>query len=1061
MKIEDEIDPDADKIPLKLNKILIERIRKYGIQDTSQLVNGPNDEDTNSYYLGGLINFDGGNNYNNVDTEINSVIDKMTENDIYIEPYEYNNEYNNDLDLEEEEIEENEKEEIIKKSEEKKDTEKKEEKHEIKKEIKKEENKDTNAQNIRIILSENFNNYLDKIQNNYNKYSSNHFPKIIVNDKNNFNKKILLKTLKEKIYHTKTGEKIIVNEESYTTSLAYLKNKDLFFDIPQRYKRLKDEFTLDYNLLEEDMTNIQIKSMEFIELNSKVSTSISKILLFAYYLEQYIKDKLEPFNNSINISYDKVIKDKKFIAEIKLKTMKNAGNIILKRLKMDNTKKLIKKLKRYINIKNSMKTLELLFDGKKNTQEIYDLINKCRDEINKIKEINSKEKYKENIIEILEKKLDEFKNQNDTHMSGELSELLNKYFKSFLYFKEQNDENISKENKFKEYEKYGISNFIIEKITSISEIYNSILSSLYFSPNEEEKEKLNKMCDYYIEGNLINKIYIQLKKIFTSLCEQQMENILSIFREKLININKVKKDEKNTQEENKDKNNDNNNQEKSESKPEENKINEEIINNNEIFVLICIIISKNKLKETFLSFIEVIHNKVEKSEIKDKPIKNKILKECQDIKMIIENNIKDLIKDQIQICLTKISLSNYTKIDVFINNYYLILEAIKDEIPNYIEEENKSNNKLAKIIIKEQKNFIENWTKNILTKFQKETLQSMNSLKKVSPKYQNILNVYFSFDIENNCMKNETLITKYPKEKIDLINEALEEEENNNEEENEPNEDLLNIKDGDKPEIKIKISQMSLDLINIAFDILKMFTLFHKECYANILGNMAVIIISYLNFQTDKIYDNKNNQEITQVEICMSYCIYILLQYIYEHIKDSEFFVEIAKNSKQKLIDSYLEIAKSISRGLENSKNKIEETLENQCIKTSLIKLQQIELPNYNIVSGDVPVKEYALLFVSSLKLIYESMINCYEESFVKEMVNKALEDFFDKFEEFIFHGQKIEEENCLRQFKRDMIFLKKNLVFITILDLTELKTRIDNINKSVLPEYMLKTKKK
>ena len=53
MKIEEEIDPDADKIPLKLNKILIERIRKYEIQDTSQLVNGPNDGDTNTFYLGG------------------------------------------------------------------------------------------------------------------------------------------------------------------------------------------------------------------------------------------------------------------------------------------------------------------------------------------------------------------------------------------------------------------------------------------------------------------------------------------------------------------------------------------------------------------------------------------------------------------------------------------------------------------------------------------------------------------------------------------------------------------------------------------------------------------------------------------------------------------------------------------------------------------------------------------------------------------------------------------------------------------------------------------------
>jgi hypothetical protein len=41
------------------------------------------------------------------------------------------------------------------------------------------------------------------------------------------------------------------------------------------------------------------------------------------------------------------------------------------------------------------------------------------------------------------------------------------------------------------------------------------------------------------------------------------------------------------------------------------------------------------------------------------------------------------------------------------------------------------------------------------------------------------------------------------------------------------------------------------------------------------------------------------------------------------------------------------------------------------------------------------------------------------------------------------------------------MIFLKKNLVFITVLDLTDVKTRIDNINKSVLPESILKASKK
>ena len=1048
MKKEEEQETEGDKIPRKLNQILIERIRKYEIQDTSQLVNGPNDEDTNTSYLGGLINFDGGNNNNLLNNQFdNNVIDTMTENDIYVEPYEYND-YNEFEEEDDEEFEENEEEKgdnpsiSIK-------TSKNTEKIEIKKEEKNEE-KNKNAKNMRLVLSENFNEYLDKIQKNYNKYSNNHFPKIINNDRNTNNKNSVIKSLKERVYNTKNGEKIIVNEDSYITSLAYLKNKDLFYEIPPRYKKLKEEFTLDYNLLEEDMTNIQIKSMEFIELNSKVSTSISKVLLFSFYLERYIKEKLEPFNNSINTSYDKVINDKKFISEIKLKTMKNAGNIILKRIKMNNTKKLIKKLKKYIKLKNSMNSLELLFKGKKNTQQIYDLINKCKEEIAKIKEINIKEKSNENIIEIFEKKLEEFKNKNDTNMSGELSELLNNYFKTFLTFKEINEES-NKKNNFDEFEKYGITKFVLEKITSVSETYNFIISSLNFSPNEDEKEKLSKICDYYIEGNLINKIYIQLKGIFTSLLEQQMEQILSIFREKLINKNKEENSIKDTD----------NKEEKNENQKEENKINEDNINNNEIFVLICIIISKNKLKEIILSFIEVILTKVEKSEIIDKILKNKIIKECQDIKTIIQDNLKNTIKDQIQICLTKVSLSNYTNIDKFINNYYLILESIKDEIPNYIEEENKNSNKLSKIIIKEQKNFIENWTKKNLSKFETNSYKNSQLLKKIPPKYQNIINVFFSFDIENNCMKNETLITKYPKEKIDLITEALEEEENNNEEENEPNEEVIIIKDGDKPEVKIKISEISLDIINFAFDVMKMFTLFHKECYANILGNMAVIIISHLNFQIDKVYSNETNTEVTQNEISMSYCIYILIQYIYEHIKDNDFFVEIAKNCKQKLIDSYLEITKTINRGIETSKKRIEEILENQCIKASLIKLQQIELPNYSVVSGDVPVKEYALLFVSSLKQLYDSMINCFEDAFVKEMVNKALEDFFDKFEEFIFHGQKIEEENCLRQFKRDMIFLKKNLVFINILDLTDVKNRIDNINKSVLPEYILKTKKK
>ena len=271
----------------------------------------------------------------------------------------------------------------------------------------------------------------------------------------------------------------------------------------------------------------------------------------------------------------------------------------------------------------------------------------------------------------------------------------------------------------------------------------------------------------------------------------------------------------------------------------------------------------------------------------------------------------------------------------------------------------------------------------------------------------------------------------------------------------------MNINDGDKPEFKIKINQTGLDIINFSFEILKMFCLFHKECYEIILGNLAVLIISHLNYQTDLLYEGEHDFQPNHTEISMSYSLFLLIQSIYEHIKESDFFVEIAKNTKQKLIDSFLEISKNINNCLDMSKKRIEEILDQKCIKESLAKLKEIQLPYYNMVSGDMPVKEYALIFVSNLKDIYENMLNCYEEPFIMEMTNKAIEDFFDNFEDFIFHVQKIEDENCLKQFKRDTIFLKKNLVFITILDLSDVKNRIDNINKSVLPESLLKPKKK
>ena len=1018
---------ESKKISRELNNILIDRIRKYQSQDVTQLLNSPIDEDSNNSYLGGLINFVGDDS-NNLDEEINNFLDKVSIDEIYIESLP-DNEYKKDQ-------EENNNKGIKILNEENKEN--NNENNNLNINIFTENNKPENS--IRILLAENYNNYFDVISNQYEKYDNNHFPKIIIPDnKNNKNnkdntKKVMLNNLRNKIFYTEDGQKIIINDEIYTSSLPFLKNKKIYENIPSIFKKNTNDFSLDLDLLDESIENIQKKNIEFIEINKSVSTSMSKIISFCNQLDIYIKNKLEPFNTSINISYQKIFKKKQKIKEIKEKTMKNSGNIILKRLKMNNVLKVINKLKVYTKLKNNMNNLEQFISDPKNYQKTLDLINKCKNDIEILKQENNNNTI-DPIIEIFQNKLVEYKNENDGYMSGELSQVLNNYFGKFFLI----DYDINEKN-YKLYEKYNISKFVLEKISLYPKKYNDIMTSIIFSEAKEELEKMSDICDYYIKSNLINNLYTQLRGIFLTLTEKTMNNIISIINEELIKEEEIK--------------------EEKENKEEYSDINIQ----NEITILLCLLVSKNKFKEILIEFIDILYKKLEKNE----NIDEKIINEINYIKILIQKNISNKFLEQIKKCLETISSCN--NLDVYINNFYLVLEMLKDEISNYektednIDQAEKEENELHNIIIEQQKKFVENITNYLITKFETDKYKSWEALKEIPQRYQNLLNIFFSFDINNNCLKDENIITKFPSEKIKLIKELEDEEEEktNNSDDNTDiiNNQLITIKSGDNSEIKIKSNQTLLEIIQLSFDTLKMFTIFHKECYGSILQNFTRIILSHLNFQTEQIYSGQCNFAVSQQEICITHCIFILIGYIYEHIKTSDFFLTVADVCESNIADNYLDLDKEINKCCDLSKKRMEDLIENHCINDTYNKLQEIKLPYYNVISGDVPVNEYCIYYVSILKDIYESMINCYEDNFIKEMMNKALDDFFNKFEDYILHGKKIEDENCLKQFKRDMIFLKKNLIFITIIDLTELKNRIDNINKSVLPEWLRPKKK-
>ena len=488
---------------------------------------------------------------------------------------------------------------------------------------------------------------------------------------------------------------------------------------------------------------------------------------------------------------------------------------------------------------------------------------------------------------------------------------------------------------------------------------------------------------------------------------------------------------------------------------------------NEICLLLCLLKSKNKLKELLLKFINLLSKKLEKNE----DINKKIIREIDFIKFLVQQYIDNKFLSQIEKFLDEISICN--NLDIYINNFYLILEMLKDEISNY-EKENTENyieqkekeykkeenikasikinelNELNNIIIKEQKKFIENYANYIISKFYADKYESSAEVKNMLQKYQNMLNVLFSFDVNYNSLKFQNRTNKFPSEKLETIKKLEEEEEkkaiSNNNIDNQYQ--LISIKSEEKTEIKIKSNQKLFQTIQICFDTLKMFILFHKESYGWILQNFTKIINFVLNFKKDKYVESEE-------DISNKHCIFILIKYVHKHIKTSNFFSTIKDLCESNIINNFLELDKEIDKSCDISKKSIVNLIEINCLKETCTLLQKIKLPNYNVVNGDIPVNYYGIYFVSVLREFYNSMIKCYEDNFIKETMEKVINEFFNELENYFFHGEKIVDENCLRQFKKDMIFLKKNLNFITIIDLTQFINRINNIMKYVLPDRL------
>ena len=974
----------AQKKPKNINKILIQRLRKYNFQNFSQLLNTPEPEPSYFSYFESIANMIYDSVYSdesNLESEINKDLDKFSEDCITIEDSSKTINYNT-INTE------------------------------------KTSNNINSQSNLKLLLDDPIDTYISKIAVKYNKFCTNH----------NEVKKFQYQQKINKNNDNNKDNEMARNQRFLNLKSIYISNKDILINIPDEYKVSTDEFKADSNLLSKPINSIKKKYEGLIKMNTQIDKELEKILGHTNKLDHYIQQNWQPWNTNINLYFENIKQYHNKIDMIKQKCLGNTSKLILKEIKQKNIKKIRKIFIQFRKMKDSINYLKILITDVKKYKLTNELIFKNKTNIDKLKKIVNNRKV--SLLDLFEISFENFKTKNSMHMSGELSQILNDFFNGFAFIDETYENN---------YEFYKISNKNYNILTSNSYGIKHLLEHLQFKEQKDEIEKINSVCEYFINNNLVNSIYIKLRGVFTNLTNDAINKIIDFFKKEI-----EKKEENEKEEVNKIKNNNNKEGE---------------IIKNEQCLLLCLIITQIKFNKNIKDFVNEINKIINESDNENitKIIKGNFNTECKEISNIIENNLNLIIKNQLSKCFNEFLMNSND--ETFLSNYYLINDLMSLITCN--------DDKMKNILYEYEHNYIKNWTKNKINKFSTKEYESWEPLQDIPKEYQLLLNFYFDFDLKTNAIganyndyqeKSENF-EKIKNEYCKVNNEDLKEQLDINQ--------FLSVKfKNTKKEIEtinIKINKTALDIIETSANFIKFFCLISPGSYGVMLESFSEILIKHLTYQKDEIFNYKNNSTVSQKEVCMTYTIFLLVKYIYQYFKDCDFFVQIMKHSEQKSINSFLSVFKVINESLDLSKKKIEEVLNNNCIDEALKQMEKIQLPNYNIPEKDseIPVNEYVYSFISIMKIIYDSMINCYETDFMAKIFQQAIIKFFDKFEYFIFHGKKIEDEKCLKQFRKDMTFLKKNLNFINIFDLTEIKSRIDNINKKVLPDNMLKTKKK
>ena len=423
---------------------------------------------------------------------------------------------------------------------------------------------------------------------------------------------------------------------------------------------------------------------------------------------------------------------------------------------------------------------------------------------------------------------------------------------------------------------------------------------------------------------------------------------------------------------------------------------------------------------------------------------NKMFEEKDKEKLILDvnNTLFDIIDKNL--CFIVNDLSSYNQnIDKFIIKNE-ILKEVYAKIPIFL-----SSKIFSEKIDNYELNFIDNFGKVRCEKIIDElNCDNLRNLDNFSYEYQKLVNIIFSFN-------NESIDKDKEKKIEDLKNNILLDIDLNLKKNEQKEINLLeipSISEGKNNITKCKLITTTLDLITDTIYTIKMLLFFNKNSYNKILLYLYEIFYNFVKTSGLIVLEAKGKiSNITQNEIASSYSsVYLIKEITSKIILFLNNSNDINEETKTKYKDLEVFSQEYLDKNLLKLKNLIQDGIN----ENSLNEFKKIiNYEKYPVISkenkGNLAINIFALNLVKLVNNVNKSLKYNLEDKVISKIFLDDLNNFNAEIEKLL-DKKELNDEEEKTQFKRDFMFIKKN-IDNGIEDIDKFKKKLTSVYKNII----------